>query len=130
MDERFDVVVVGAGLAGLAAGATAAGAGVSTLILDGHPAGGRASTERAARHPIKGRDRLARFLANIGKRYEAAKATIEPVALNGELGIVISLHGQREAAINFQVEDGLVREVHIIAADDKLAALDRPVDIL
>lgn len=46
MDERFDVVVVGAGLAGLAAGATAAGAGVSTLILDGHPAGGRASTDR------------------------------------------------------------------------------------
>jgi phytoene dehydrogenase-like protein len=45
MDERFDVVVVGAGLAGLAAGATAAGAGVSTLVLDGHPAGGRASTD-------------------------------------------------------------------------------------
>jgi len=96
----------------------------AVLVSDGGP------HKRAARHPIKGRDRLARFLANIGKRYEAAKATIEPVALNGELGIVISLHGQREAAINFQVEDGLVREVHIIAADDKLAALDRPVDML
>ena len=45
MDERFDVVVVGSGLAGLAAGATAAGAGGSTLVLDGHPAGGRASTD-------------------------------------------------------------------------------------
>jgi phytoene dehydrogenase-like protein len=45
MDERFDVVVIGAGLAGLAAGATAAGAGASTVILDGHPAGGRASTD-------------------------------------------------------------------------------------
>lgn len=45
MDERFDVVVVGAGLAGLAAGATAAADGVSTLVLDGHPAGGRASTD-------------------------------------------------------------------------------------
>lgn len=45
MDERFDVVVVGAGLAGLAAGATAAGAGASTLVLDGHPTGGRASTD-------------------------------------------------------------------------------------
>jgi phytoene dehydrogenase-like protein len=51
MDERFDVVVVGAGLAGLAAGATAAGAGASTLILDGHPAGGRASTDE--RGPYK-----------------------------------------------------------------------------
>jgi phytoene dehydrogenase-like protein len=44
MDESFDVVVVGAGLAGLAAGATAATGG-STLILDGHQPGGRASTD-------------------------------------------------------------------------------------
>jgi phytoene dehydrogenase-like protein len=45
MDESFDVVVVGAGLAGLAAGATAA-QGASTLILDGHQPGGRASTDQ------------------------------------------------------------------------------------
>jgi phytoene dehydrogenase-like protein len=44
MDESFDVVVVGAGLAGLAAGATAA-TGASTLILDGHHPGGRAGTD-------------------------------------------------------------------------------------
>ena len=44
MNESFDVVVVGAGLAGLAAGATAA-QGASTLILDGHQPGGRASTD-------------------------------------------------------------------------------------
>ena len=97
----------------------------AVLVSDGGP------HKRAARHPIKGRDRLARFLANIGKRYDTAHATIEPVALNGELGIVISLNGQREAAMNFEIgEDGLVREVHIIAADDKLAALDRPIDIV
>jgi phytoene dehydrogenase-like protein len=45
MDEQFDVVVVGAGLAGLSAAATAAGAGASTLVLDGHHPGGRASTD-------------------------------------------------------------------------------------
>jgi phytoene dehydrogenase-like protein len=49
MDERYDVVVVGAGLAGLAAGARAAGAGASTLVLDGHHAGGRASTDERGR---------------------------------------------------------------------------------
>jgi len=48
MDESFDVVVVGAGLAGLAAGATAA-QGASTLILDGHHPGGRASTDERGR---------------------------------------------------------------------------------
>jgi RNA polymerase sigma-70 factor (ECF subfamily) len=86
--------------------------------------------KRAARHPIKGRDRLARFMANLGRRY-TADATIEPVALNGELGMVISIDGQREAAVSFEVgEDGLVHEVHIIVADDKLAALDRDVDMI
>ena len=44
MNESFDVVVVGAGLAGLSAGATAA-LGASTLILDGHHEGGRATTD-------------------------------------------------------------------------------------
>jgi RNA polymerase sigma-70 factor (ECF subfamily) len=96
----------------------------AVLVSDG------GAHKRAARYPIKGRDRLARFLANIGKRYETASATIEPVTLNGELGIVISLRGQREAAMSFEVENGLVREVHIIAADDKLAALDRPIDMV
>jgi glycine/D-amino acid oxidase-like deaminating enzyme len=43
--ERFDVVVIGAGLAGLAAAATAARAGQRTVLLEGHTPGGRASTE-------------------------------------------------------------------------------------
>jgi RNA polymerase sigma-70 factor (ECF subfamily) len=96
----------------------------AVLVSDGGP------HKRAARYPIKGRDRLARFLANIGGRYEAARAVFEPVTLNGELGIVISLDGERQAAISFEVQDGLVHEVHIIVADDKLAALDRSVDML
>jgi RNA polymerase sigma-70 factor, ECF subfamily len=96
----------------------------AVLVSDGGP------HKRAARHPIRGRDRLARFLANIGQRYEAARAVFEPVAINGELGIVISLDGERLAAIGFEVQDSLVHEVHIIVADDKLAALDRTVDML
>jgi len=94
----------------------------AVLVSDGGP------HKRAARHPIKGRDRLARFMANIGRRY--SHATIEPVALNGELGMVIYHEGERLAAMNFEVDEGLVCEVHIIVADDKLAALDRPVDML
>lgn len=96
----------------------------AVLVSDGGP------HKRAARHPIRGRERLARFLANIGGRYEAERAGFEPVAINGELGIVISLDGERLAALNFEVEDGLVHHVHIIVADEKLAALDRPVDML
>jgi len=42
MRADCDVIVIGAGLAGLAAGATATKAGSATLVLDAHAAGGRA----------------------------------------------------------------------------------------
>ena len=44
-DDSDDVIVIGAGLAGLAAAATAAPAGRRVLVLDGHPPGGRARTD-------------------------------------------------------------------------------------
>jgi phytoene dehydrogenase-like protein len=42
MRADWDVIVIGAGLAGLAAGATAARAGSATLVLEAHVPGGRA----------------------------------------------------------------------------------------
>ena len=94
----------------------------AVLVSDGGP------HKRAARYPVKGRDRVARFMANIGRRY--SHATFEPVALNGELGIVIYDDGERQAAFSFEVDNGVVCGVHAIVADDKLAALDRHVDML
>ncbi len=44
MDEIVDVVVVGAGLAGLAAASIAAGAGARVVVLEAHQPGGRATT--------------------------------------------------------------------------------------
>lgn len=44
MDTNWDVVVIGAGLAGLAAGRTAAAGGASTIVLEAHQPGGRART--------------------------------------------------------------------------------------
>jgi len=44
-----DVVVVGGGLAGLTAAATAARAGGSVVLVEGHPGANRASTERVGR---------------------------------------------------------------------------------
>ncbi len=94
----------------------------AVLVSDG------GAHKRAARYPIKGRDRVARFMANIGRRY--SHATLEPIALNGELGIVIYDDGERQAAFSFEVDNGVVFGVHAIVADDKLAALDRHVDML
>ena len=42
MRADWDVIVIGAGLAGLAAGATATQAGAATLVLEAHVPGGRA----------------------------------------------------------------------------------------
>ncbi|HYH48993.1 MAG TPA: FAD-dependent oxidoreductase [Acidimicrobiia bacterium] len=90
MDERFDVVVVGAGLAGLAAGATAAAKGASTLIVDGHQPGGRASTDERGRYKFnRGAHALYRggeataVLARLGVSYSGA---VPPTGARGRLG--------------------------------------------
>jgi len=48
-ERAVDVVVIGGGLAGRTAAATAARAGRSVVLLDGHPGANRASTETAGR---------------------------------------------------------------------------------
>jgi phytoene dehydrogenase-like protein len=47
MRADWDVIVIGAGLAGLAAGATATRAGSTTLVLDAHVPGGRARVNKS-----------------------------------------------------------------------------------
>ena len=53
-DERFDVVVVGAGLAGLVAAVEASRSGARTVVLDAQPPSPRfkvASHKRVEPHP-------------------------------------------------------------------------------
>ena len=44
MEQPWDVIVVGGGLAGLAAGATATAGGAETLVLEAEALGGRSRT--------------------------------------------------------------------------------------
>ena len=46
--DRADVVVIGAGLAGLTAAAAATRAGARAVVLDAHSGGGRAAVRRVA----------------------------------------------------------------------------------
>jgi RNA polymerase sigma-70 factor (ECF subfamily) len=94
----------------------------AVLVSDG------GANRRAARHPVKGRHRLARFLVNLGHRYE--QITMEPVALNGELGMVVYVGDERLLAMAVHVEDGKVRAIHSVLNPDKLAALDRHIDLV
>ncbi|MBS1838802.1 MAG: NAD(P)-binding protein, partial [Actinobacteria bacterium] len=52
--EQVDVVVVGAGLAGLTAAAVAARTGCRTVVLDAHRGGGRAAVRRVPLEGIEG----------------------------------------------------------------------------
>jgi thioredoxin reductase (NADPH) len=82
--ETFDVLIVGAGTAGLSAGVYAARAKRSTLILDRRRPGGQAATtERMENYPgfpggIGGRELMDRFrdhALEMGARIEQAEAT-------------------------------------------------------
>jgi flavin-dependent dehydrogenase len=56
--DSYDVVVIGAGPAGLAAAATAAEAGLSTLLLDENAGPGGQVWRAIASTPVSERDRL------------------------------------------------------------------------
>ncbi|MGQ0616614.1 MAG: FAD-dependent oxidoreductase [Acidimicrobiia bacterium] len=92
-EDRTDVVVIGAGLAGLAAAATAARAGCSVAVVDGRPPGGRASTDE--RHG---------FSFNQGPRalYRAGEGT----AVLGRLGITPRGGAPRPGGAHGLTEDG------------------------
>ena len=65
---RFDVVVVGAGLAGLTAGATAARAGASVIVLDGRRLGGRAAVDQMGDGILFNRGAHALYNDGVGMR--------------------------------------------------------------
>ena len=76
-DRTVDVVVVGGGLAGLTAAATASGAGRSVVLLDGRPGGNRAVTET-----------VGRFLFNRGAHALYRKGAGRPVL--ARLGVQVT----------------------------------------
>ena len=83
---------------------------------------------RAARHPIVGAERVARFMSNLSRRL--SDATIVPVSVNGEYGLVAEHDGHPYVAVAVHVEDGRVRTVHIIRNEEKLNSLHRVVDLI
>src|SRR5437868_10510770 len=73
--ENYDVVVIGAGPAGLAAAATAAGTGLSTLLLDENAGPGGQVWRAIASTPVKQRDTLGADYWEGAELVEAARAS-------------------------------------------------------
>lgn len=92
------------------------------LVSDG------GAERRAARRPVQGRRRVARFLVNLAKRLP--EAGVEPVTINGEFGMRASIAGEQVLAMAFEVAESHVRAIHLIRSAEKLAALDRRVDLV
>jgi thioredoxin reductase/bacterioferritin-associated ferredoxin len=74
--DRYDVVVIGAGPAGLAATATAAGAGLSTLLLDENAGPGGQVWRAISSTPVKSR-------AMLGDEYWAGEPIVQAARASG-----------------------------------------------
>jgi RNA polymerase sigma-70 factor (ECF subfamily) len=126
-DPRHEVRGDAAGLVEALFAAVAAGdvdrvvsllADDAVLVSDGGP------RAHAARRPVVGPDRIARFLVNLARRLRDAGVALEPVVLNGERGMIVTLGEARVCAMTVHVTDGAVAAIYNVVNPDKLAALD------
>jgi thioredoxin reductase len=119
----YDVVVIGAGPAGLAAAATTAEAGLSTLLLDENAGPGGQVWRAIASTPVTGRDRL-------GADYWAGADLVRAVRSSGaeiiQLATVWSLDRQLEIGVSAGGASAFVRARRVIVAT---GALERPFPV-
>ena len=121
--DSYDVVVIGAGPAGLAAAATSAEAGLSTLLLDEN-AGPSGQVWRAITStPVTERDRL-------GADYWAGANLVQAVRSSGaeiiQRATVWSLDRNLEVGVSIGGASSLVKARRVILAT---GALERPFPI-
>jgi NADPH-dependent 2,4-dienoyl-CoA reductase/sulfur reductase-like enzyme len=121
--DSYDVAVIGAGPAGLAAAATAAEAGLSTLLLDENAGPGGQIWRAIASTPVTKRDHL-------GADYWAGADLVEAVRSSGaeiiQRATVWSLDRNLEVGISVGGVSAFVRARRVILAT---GALERPFPI-
>jgi len=89
-----------------------------TLIAD---SGGKV---RAPLLPVLGADKVARFLLSVAAR-ELGGLRIAVVSLNGGPAVVVSSVDGAQAALEFDVVDGRIQTIYLVANPDKLAGMSR-----
>jgi RNA polymerase sigma-70 factor (ECF subfamily) len=84
------------------------------------------ATRRAARRPVVGAPRVARLLVNLAHRYEG-QLDVRAATINGDVGAVISVDGDVDLVMAFEVDDGSVAAIRLIRNPDKLTHIGTAV---
>jgi RNA polymerase sigma-70 factor (ECF subfamily) len=78
----------------------------------------------AARRPVVGRDRVARFLTNLGKRMAGVGFDVRLANVNGGVGLLFELDGRVESVMSFAFSaDGRVSRIYNQVNPEKLRHL-------
>jgi thioredoxin reductase len=123
LERAYDVVIVGAGPAGLAAAAAVAGAGLNTLVLDENPAPGGQIYRAITTTPVKDRDVLGPDYWHGATLVEAAQKSGAQIA-HGSL--VWSLGRDLELGVSQAGATQMLRARRVILAT---GTLERPFPI-
>ena len=123
LEDRYDVAVIGAGPAGLAAATVTATAGLSTVVLDDNPAPGGQVWRAVTTTPVQDRRVLGDDYwkgRDIVRAFEASGVTYAPGAA------VWSLSREREIGVSFGGGARMLEARRVIIAT---GALERPFPI-
>jgi RNA polymerase sigma-70 factor (ECF subfamily) len=84
----------------------------------------------AAARPVQGRDRVAQFLAGLGKQGELMRARLVFARVNGDPGLVALDPADRViAVVGFEIGDGVVTALRSQVNPDKLGHLGEVADV-
>ncbi|MGK5674836.1 RNA polymerase sigma-70 factor [Micromonospora sp. URMC 106] len=77
----------------------------------------------AALRPLHGPDHVARWMLGVLAKPQSAGVTLEPATINGELGVLFTIHGTPVGALTFDMTDGRLHNLRMQLNPDKLNGL-------
>jgi RNA polymerase sigma-70 factor (ECF subfamily) len=77
----------------------------------------------AALRPLYGPDHVARWMLGVLAKPQSAGVTLEPAAINGELGVLFTIQGTPVGALTFDLTDGRLQNLRLQVNPDKLSGL-------
>jgi RNA polymerase sigma-70 factor (TIGR02957 family) len=79
---------------------------------------------QAARRPVRGAENVTRWLLGVLRKPEAEGSAGRLVEINGELNLLLTVHGRIIGAMTFDLADGRILNLRLQANPDKLRGLE------